>query len=317
MAGMPNTTTSNNPHSHSLQSQPGSVAEPGSAAPSNASNARRCKSQPSRPDAVFRMHVLASGSRGNATVLETPDTCLLIDCGITKKAFLERCDAVEFDPTRIQAIIVTHEHSDHTSGLGVNLRGLRKLGCLPRIYTTQGTFDNSRELQAIASDFPVSPMAHDQALSLGTINVQFLPTSHDAADPVCMVFETVRKGCRDVAGYVTDTGVFPDGFGALVQDARLLALESNHDEDMLRQGPYPFALKQRIASASGHLSNDQSDNALASVLGNRLEAVIGMHLSETNNTPTLAYEGFQQVITRFGHPAHVYTGRQRTPVSIG
>lgn len=265
----------------------------------------------------FHLHVIASGSKGNASIIETPTTCLLVDCGITKKAFMAGCDAVGFDPTRIEAVIVTHEHTDHTKGLGVTLRGLRKLGRIPRLYATQGTIDHSRELQAIASDFPISPIAHDQSMSIGAINIQFVPTSHDAADPVCMAFETACPAGRDVLGYVTDTGVFPDGLPGLLKDARLLALESNHDERMLREGPYPYALKQRVASDEGHLSNDQSDTALEALLNNRLETIVGMHLSETNNIPRLAKAGFQQVVDNWEHPAMVCTGRQRTPLSIG
>jgi phosphoribosyl 1,2-cyclic phosphodiesterase len=265
----------------------------------------------------FHLHVIASGSKGNASIVETPTTCLLIDCGITKKAFMSGCEEVGFDPARIEAVLVTHEHTDHTKGLGVTLRGLRKLGRIPQICATQGTIDHSLELQAIASDFPISPIVHDQSMSIGAINIQFVPTSHDAADPVCMAFETECAAGRDVLGYVTDTGVFPDGLPSLLGDARVMALESNHDERMLREGPYPYALKQRVASDEGHLSNDQSDEALASLLNNKLQTVIGMHLSETNNVPRLARAGFQQVVDNWGHTATVYIGRQRMPLSIG
>lgn len=264
----------------------------------------------------FRLHVIASGSKGNAAVLETATTCLLVDCGISKKQFMAGCDAVGFDPARISSVIVTHEHSDHTKGLGVTLRGLRKLGTVPTIYTTQGTYAGSSELQKISGDFPVQFISHSQDLILGAIHVQFVPTSHDAADPVCMVFETVDARQHDVLGYVTDTGVFPDGLPGLLDDARILALESNHDERMLANGPYPGYLKQRISGNEGHLSNAQSDDALEALLSASLETVIGLHLSQKNNLPSLARGGFEQVIERNGHPARVLTGSQEIPRSL-
>ena len=272
---------------------------------------------PESTGGLFRLHVIASGSKGNAAILETPATCLLIDCGISKKQFMAGCDHVGFDPGRISSVIVTHEHSDHTKGLGATLRGLRKLGALPTIYATRGTFDSSSEMRKICDDFPIEFIAHSQSLSLGAINVQFVPTSHDAADPVCMVFETSDGVRRDVLGYVTDTGIFPDGLGGLLGKVRILALESNHDEQMLASGPYPGSLKRRVGGDQGHLSNGQSDTALEMLLSTSLETVIGMHLSETNNLPSLARSGFERVIERNAHPAQAYTGYQSMPISIG
>lgn len=274
-------------------------------------------SAPEGSGGLFHLHVIASGSKGNASILETPDTCLLIDCGISKKQFMAGCERVGFDPSRISSVIVTHEHSDHTKGLGVTLRGLRKLGTVPTIYSTEGTFNASSEMRTICDDFPVEFVVHSQNLSLGSINVQFVPTSHDAADPVCMVFEASDGARHDVLGYVTDTGVFPDGLFGLLGNVRILAMESNHDEHMLAIGPYPASLKQRVGGDRGHLSNDQSDAALEMLLSTSLEAVIGMHLSETNNLPSLARSGFEQVIGRNAHTAQALTGYQCMPVSVG
>lgn len=270
-----------------------------------------------RPDAAFHLHVLASGSKGNAAVVETPDTAILIDCGLSKKAFMAACDTVGFDPARIEAVIVTHEHTDHTKGLGVTLRGLRAKGALPRVYATQGTRDASAELAKIAGAFPITCVENTQALSIGTVNVQFIPTSHDAADPVCMVFESLRNGFRDVLGFATDTGIVPDGLAGALTGARLLALESNHDAHMLQAGPYPASLKRRVAGDHGHLSNEQSDEALDDLLQPGLETVIGMHLSETNNLPRLARAALEDAVARTGHDAQVFTGFQGLPVSIG
>lgn len=264
----------------------------------------------------FRLHVIASDSSGNASVLETATTCVMIDCGISKKRFMEGCDAVGFDPSRISSVIVTHEHSDHTSGLGRTLRGLRKLGCVPTIYTTRGTFSSSNELQTLDGDFPIEFITHSQDLLLGDIHVQFVPTSHDAADPVCMAFETAGPLRNDVLGFVTDTGVFPDGVTTLLDDARILALESNHDEHMLATGPYHASLKRRVGGERGHLSNAQSDTALESLLSDSLETVIGMHLSRKNNQPSLARSGFEQILEQNNHSARVLLGSKDRSLSL-
>lgn len=267
-------------------------------------------------DGRFRLHVLGTGSKGNAAILETPTTSILIDCGITGNAFLERCEMVGFDPARIDAVIITHEHTDHTSGARPILNQLAKRGVRPMLFTTEGTYSASDVLKDAAKTLPVCFVAATQCIPIGSIVVQFVPTSHDAADPVCMAFETTGTAGRDVLGYVTDTGRFPNGLTHLLEDARIIALEANHDEEMLARGPYPYYLKQRIASDQGHLSNVASGFALERILGTRLETVIGMHRSQTNNTHKHAHDALTQVISRNSHQASTLIGSQTTPLTV-
>lgn len=245
----------------------------------------------------FSLHVLASGSKGNAAIVTAGGTAILIDCGITKKAFLERCEAVGFDPAGIDAVIVTHEHTDHTKGLGVVLRGLAKFDAHPVLYCTQGTLEASRELLSLREDHDVRTVDHAAELMVGGIRVQLFPTSHDAADPVGMAFETHSAWGTDMLGYLTDSGVFPQAARTLFAQARILAIESNHDPEMLETGPYPWPLKRRVASEVGHLSNAQSAAALDAIAPTKLQVVCGMHLSETNNLHRLAIESLESAGT--------------------
>lgn len=242
------------------------------------------------PEGGFNLHVLASGSKGNAAIVEAGGQAVLVDCGITKKAFFERCDAIGFDPASIQGIVITHEHSDHTKGLGVVLRGMAKLGIRPAVHCTPGTLGNSRELLGLQDSFEVRTVSDTAELQLGNMRVQLFPTSHDAAQPVGMAFEVATETGFDTLGYLTDSGVLPDAALGLFSRARILALEANHDPKMLAEGPYPFYLKQRIASDAGHLSNAQSADALERIAPSGLQAICGMHLSETNNLHRLARE---------------------------
>lgn len=308
---------------------------------------------------MLRLHILASGSRGNASVIEDAATgrAVLIDCGISKKDFLARCAEARFDPTGIEAVLVTHEHTDHTKGLGVVLRGLAKLGAHPDVFANPATCAASKPLQEMAETHRVLPFgadvfASDDSMvasdehaeaekrtteSTGSIDVhttgigivqkssyptelelagmRIFPfaTSHDAA--ASFGFRVECDG--DALGFMTDSGVVTPAAHDALQNVRLLALECNHDSRMLERGPYPFVVKQRIASDCGHLSNAQASDELAALLSNRLEAVAAMHISENNNEYDLALKTFAETLTREGHSARACCGYQGRLTSIG
>lgn len=281
---------------------------------------------------MLALHVLASGSSGNAAVIENTATGagVLIDCGICKRDFLNRCDEAGFDPGRIQAMFVTHEHADHVKGLGVVLRGLAKIGDVPPVFAAGACTTNSSALSKVAEAFDVRELTTACALAdsqgmtsagfdgamphaavAGTVEaagmhtagpgaieaagMRIVPfaTSHDAAASFGFRIEDVADD--DAIGYLTDSGIVTAQAHAALRDVRILALESNHDPKMLAAGPYPYVIKQRIASNSGHLSNDQAAAELGTLVaesraaGQRLpQTVVAMHVSQNNNDYSLA-----------------------------
>lgn len=291
---------------------------------------------------MLALHVLASGSSGNAAVVENVVTGagVLIDCGICKRDFLSRCDQAGFDPARIEATFVTHEHGDHVKGLGVVLRGLAKLGCQPPIYVARGCVANSDALAKVAEAFEVrelattanagatasadgSAKAAARASVIEAAGVRVIPfaTSHDAA--ASFGFRIEDAADDDAIGYLTDSGVVTPAAHAALADVRILALESNHDPKMLAAGPYPYVVKQRIASDAGHLSNGQAAAELAALVsasraaGQREpQTVVAMHISQNNNEYSLAKRTLEAALAEANCAADVLCGYQDRLTSV-
>lgn len=261
------------------------------------------------------LHVLASGSRGNATIVEDTATGagVLVDCGICKRDFFTRSDEAAFDPAKLVAIVVTHDHTDHTKGLGVVLRGLAKLGIKPAVYAEGAVRAASKELGALEEACDLRTFAAGDALALAGMEVHAFRTSHDAAASCGFRFEAAGG---DVVGFMTDTGVVTGEAHEALSGVRLLALESNHDVQMLKDGPYPYPVKRRVGSDLGHLSNVQAAEELTTLLHAGLEHVVAMHISQNNNTYRLPVETLSAVIERANHPAHVQTAYQNILVSV-
>lgn len=219
--------------------------------------------------------MLASSSSGNCAFVRTGQTRLLIDAGLTRKDTFERLKAIGEDPARLDAILVTHEHTDHVSGLPALARSgipvfLSNLtaptiawpeGCSPRVETFQA-----------GSTFVV-----------GDIEVSSFTIPHDAVDPVGFRLRT--NGVT--LGVVTDLGYIPDSIKFHLRACDLLLLESNHDLEMLKVGPYPWSVKQRVMGRKGHLSNDSAADFILGELTSSTSTLILGHLSESNNYPDL------------------------------
>ena len=263
---------------------------------------------------MLELIVLASGSSGNAAIVRDAQTerALLVDCGICKRAFFERCVDAGIDPLEIEAVLVTHAHTDHTSGIGVVLRGLAKLGCMPTLYTHPETRLASKPIAEVENLVEQRDIAHGEPFEVAGITVMPFPTSHDANGSTCFRFEV----CDDAIGYVTDTGFVTPEAHANLQGTRILAIESNHDVTMLQEGPYPYPLKQRILGSGGHLSNAQCCDEVKTLLHPGLEHIIAMHISEHNNTFVLPACALETTLAACGHNACVHVARPDQPIKI-
>lgn len=269
---------------------------------------------------MIRLHILASGSGGNAAIVENAVTGegVLVDCGICKRDFFARAEEAGFNLEKLRAVVITHDHGDHTKGLGVVLRGLAKAGAHPAVCASEAVFAASVPLRdAVASvGAEFEPFRGGDRFDLAGLLVRPFRTSHDAADSYGFRFEERGRGC-DSLGYMTDTGVVTDEAWEALSGVHLLALESNHDARMLQTGPYPYVIKQRIASARGHLSNDQAREALNNLAHENLRAVAAMHVSQENNTYRLPRDTFEAVIAARGLPTAVSVAFQNRLVTIG
>ena len=231
----------------------------------------------------IHLHVLASGSKGNAAVVEGPEGSVLIDCGISRKALMERAAALGLDLGRVTAVLLTHEHADHVSGLTVFCNHFDG-----ELIATAGTVGGRKYL----AELPFTIVGHSDAFEVAGMRVQAFPTFHDVNDPMGFRFSTAD----DALGFCTDTGTLgPEALEALA-GVRILALESNHDEKMLATGPYPAYLKTRVGGSHGHLSNAQAAEALTQLVGPDTETVVAMHLSHENNRPSVAVRTLAEAV---------------------
>jgi phosphoribosyl 1,2-cyclic phosphodiesterase len=263
----------------------------------------------------LRVSILASGSSGNITLLETPSTRLLIDAGLGKRETLARLAAIENDLDRLDGVLISHEHNDHCSGLPQVL-GLWKAP----LYVTEPTMD------ALQRTLPetlgkrlrgVETIHAGQCFTIGDIEVHAFAIPHDAVDPVGFTFRC--NGAK--LALVTDLGYMPALVKVHLRDADCLVLESNHDLDMLKVGPYPWVVKQRVLSRTGHLSNHAVSEYLSDPDGfdARARYLVLAHLSEENNNPHLARLSAEEALNR--RPADsAFTGQlllasQDTPLT--
>ncbi len=239
--------------------------------------------------ACLEVTFLGSGSSGNATLVHCGEDSLLVDSGFSARETMRRLELAGADASRIRAILVTHEHTDHIAGVRVLAAKLD----VP-VYATAGTC-----AAAPTGALSVAPesLVPGQPQRIAGMEVLPFAVSHDAAEPVGF---RITGACGTSFGLVTDSGVMtPEALEALA-GCELLGIECNHDVEMLRTGPYPWFLKERIASPRGHLSNAAALAAIESLASDRLRAVFGVHVSSKNNTHDLVAEELRATLGRLG-----------------
>jgi phosphoribosyl 1,2-cyclic phosphodiesterase len=249
-----------------------------------------------------RVCPLASGSKGNSIFVEAGGTRLLIDAGLAASAIVQRLSDIGIDPCSIDALLVTHEHTDHVRGAGAFARRHR----VPLIASCITT----RAIPAHLKQVDVVEFESGCSFAFRDLLIDPFPLTHDAADPVGFVLQS-NEGRIGIA---TDLGTVTRLVREKLRGCSLLVLESNHDEEMLLNGPYPWHLKQRIRSRHGHISNNESLELLFDLAHDGLEALVLAHLSEVNNHP----DKVAQSATAFlaGQSAcapRIVIGEQHTP----
>ena len=230
--------------------------------------------------------ILASGSRGNAVYISGGSTSILIDAGLSGIEIERRLKSKELCPEDLDAIIVSHEHTDHIQGVGVLSRRFN----LP-VYISSKT--EKAAVSQLGNIRVIKNFKCGSTFMIKDLSIHPFSISHDAEDP--SGFTVNQNGTK--IGLATDLGIATSMVKEHLKGCSLLILEANHDEDMLLNGPYPWPVKQRIRSRTGHLSNEASKNLLKEVQHDRLKFVILAHLIETNNTPQKALSEVGRAIT--------------------
>ena len=252
----------------------------------------------------MRVAVLGSGSSGNATLVRGGNTRILVDAGFSARDLVRRLELLGVEPEEVVAIVVTHDHGDHTRGMGVFAR---KHGTA--IWMTERTRDACRKLLRGTED--VRLYRPGRAFTVGDVRVEPFLTVHDAADPVGVALVDECTGLR--MGVATDLGRPTAQIRHALGRCDLLILEANHDEVLLHTSDYPWSVKRRIASSHGHLSNQAAARFAVELLHPRLAGVILAHLSHECNRPELARRVVGTAMHKAGWKGHLDVARQDEP----
>ncbi len=253
----------------------------------------------------FKVHVLGSGSRGNSILLETSEIRLLVDAGLSGRQIERRLEAIEVPPDSVSALLITHEHRDHTQGMGVFARRWS----VP-IYIARATAASCSAL--LSGDEEIHFYRAGKPLDLADLRVEPFLTCHDAIDPIGITVRQRASGLK--VGVATDLGAPTVSVRHALQRCHLLILEANHDDLMLRTGPYPWSVKSRIASRHGHLSNRAAAQLGVELFHAGLGGVILAHLSQECNEPALAADVVGEALAEKGYDAPLRVATQDEPL---
>jgi phosphoribosyl 1,2-cyclic phosphodiesterase len=289
----------------------------------------------------LRISVLGSGSGGNCTLVATERTRLLVDAGFSRRDTLRRLSSLGESADAVDAILISHEHSDHIAGLTSLVKGFSKKRTVP-VFVTEIT----RQSMILEEDAPRAEYtrAASAAAALGPLFQETVPAP-PPREPFAIAFEYIRPGCRFTIGDIevdaftiphdsvdpvafsfcspgvraavcTDLGYFPESVKHQLYGCQILVLESNHDLEMLKVGPYPWHIKQRVMSRTGHLSNLAVADYLEQELDAETQVLVLAHLSENNNHPAIARMSAEQALETRGAAPRLILAEQRMPTEL-
>lgn len=231
---------------------------------------------------MIKVSVLSSGSKGNCTLIQSNNTKILIDLGVTKSYVEKKLEELNVDPKDIKAILITHTHVDHIQGLKVFLKKYEI-----KLYVNKIILSLLKEY---IEDFEYE--LYDSNFDINDIKIDVIKTSHDVKGSVGFIIKSNNKSLV----YITDTGYINNKYFDMLNNHNLYIMESNHDINMLMDGKYPYHLKQRILGDKGHLSNDDAAYYLSTFIGNNTKTIILAHLSDDNNTYEIALDKINSVL---------------------
>ena len=252
----------------------------------------------------MKVCVLSSGSKGNSCFVQTKEAKILIDVGTTTQYIVNELDKIGVKPTEIDAVLITHIHVDHIHGLKTFIKKYN-----PVIYVTEKLLGLLEEqVGSFRYEF-----YQDKSAIIKDLRINIVKTSHDAGEQMGFIIKNNSKSMV----YITDTGYINSRYYDELSNKNLYILESNHDVLMLKNGPYPYFLQQRVIGDKGHLSNKQASNYLCKFIGKDTKKIVFAHLSEKNNTEEKVLETFRETLSdnnmRFDN---IIIARQNEPTEV-
>jgi len=258
---------------------------------------------------MFQTAVLASGSKGNCFVIQTEKTKLLLDAGLSGKKILQALEKIGIDKTGFDALLISHDHHDHISGAGIICRMLN----IP-LYINESVFLIKRKYLG-KLPFDAHFFYNEDKFEIGDISINPFSSSHDSLESSNFIFRKKGDKNRKLA-VATDLGFSTRLTIKKLKNSSTIILESNHDEKLLINGPYPWHLKQRVKGKQGHLSNEQAVGVISRVIHPGLKNLILAHLSEINNTPEIARSLMEDYLKMVNHDLNLIISNQYEPTKL-